>query len=293
MIVHTKLHKLLSNPKSTWRIPENRLLYVVDDEVMTLIRSSRESIHTAYDEVVSAGILSLPRDNVVVELYHEQVHFIVWLYKYNNSIYGRVSFVISNGIINSSDFDKSVLHLITDSYGINNALSIIAEYKHSILFNSKGGLNFSHTSSNNYKINDDMIGVDISTVNKLDKRGFGNLVVGAAVSALMFCTLMLNTAGIEKEEKEHSKLNKSRIRKNKHEIPPYRYYYLSDKWSNKVNGKSDGGKGVPKRVHWRRAHVRHVRYGEGRTLKRLILVEGMLINAGNGVEDTRPIKVKI
>lgn len=293
MIVHTKLHKLLSNPKSTWNIPGDRLLYVVDDEVMTLIRSSRESIHTAYDEVIKAGILSLPRDNVIVEFYHEQVHFVVWLYKYNNDIYSMVSFIVNGSLIKNSEDDGLLKNLVADSNYKDTTLSLVGEYKHSILFNNKGGINFGHTSTNNYKINDDMIGVDISTIDKLDKRGFGNLVVGAAVSALMFCTLMLNTAGIEKEEKEHSKLNKSRIRKNKHEIPPYRYYYLSDKWSNKINGKSDGGKGVPKRVHWRRAHVRHVRYGEGRTLKRLILVEGMLINAGNGVEDTRPIKVKI
>jgi len=291
MTVHTKLHRLVGNPRSTWKIPEDRLLYVVDDEVMTLIRSSRESIHTAYNEVIKAGILSLPRDNVVVEFYHEQVHFIVWLYKSSNSIHSNVAFIVSRNAVNSSE--NTLKELVIDTGYENNISALFGEYKRSILFINNGNIIFSHVPDKDFPIRDDMIGVDISTIGKVDNKDFGNLVVGAAVSALIFCTIMLNTTGIEKEEKEHSKLNKSRIRKNKHEIPPYRYYYLNEKWSNKVNGKSDGGKGVPKRVHWRRAHVRHVRYGEGRTLKRLILVEGMLINAGNGVEDTRPIKVKI
>lgn len=105
-------------------------------------------------------------------------------------------------------------------------------------------------------------------------------------------TLIYNTQGIEREKVECEKLNKKRKASGKPSIAQHHYLYI-----DRVYRSSDSADGTSEkyderkhpRPHWRKAHVRGVRHGKGRTEIRLVKIEARIIAwNGKGPEPEKP-----
>jgi hypothetical protein len=113
-----------------------------------------------------------------------------------------------------------------------------------------------------------------------------------ALYAFICATLIYNTQGIEKERIDCEKLNKKRRASGKPTIAQHHYLYIdrvyrSTKAEDSSSEKYDERKHP--RPHWRRAHVRGVRFGKGRTeIKPMKIPARIVAWNGKGPEPDKP-----
>lgn len=99
--------------------------------------------------------------------------------------------------------------------------------------------------------------------------------------ALFIGLLILGTGGVQKKEVsdgELKKLNKQRQARGRVQIPAHTHIYIGRVYRSASSEASDAYvPGKSPRPHWRRAHLRGVRYGAGREKIKQVLIPGKLV----------------
>lgn len=95
----------------------------------------------------------------------------------------------------------------------------------------------------------------------------------------LFCSLLLMTTdGVAREEVEVQKLNKKRSASGKPSIPHHTYIHIGKVYKSASGNDADTY--VPRkspRPHWRRGHLRNVRYGTGREKVKQVYINPRLV----------------
>lgn len=116
----------------------------------------------------------------------------------------------------------------------------------------------------------------------------------SSVAAMLIAMLMLNTRGVITEHVSMHKLNKARAKLGKPKLNDYsivRIGHIYDQSGN-MHSAEHSGRHMP--VHWRSAHVRHVRYGPRNepAKHRPVLIPAVLVNYDPATDDAKPIPHK-
>lgn len=116
---------------------------------------------------------------------------------------------------------------------------------------------------------------------------------GTAFYAACATYLLINTAGVEKEVIETEKINRQRRSSGKVLIPQHTYLRIGRVYRSASSEESD--EYIPRkspRPHWRRGHLRNVRYGEGRQLIKQQFIHAKLVAFhGNAAPSTPDYRV--
>ena len=95
-------------------------------------------------------------------------------------------------------------------------------------------------------------------------------------SAVLLAIFGLRTRGLTHTDIPVSKLNKARLSAGKPKIADHVVIRLTHYEDKNGNSVKVGGRTV--RLHWRRPHWRHIRFGPGKTQKRLERIEAVWVN---------------
>lgn len=106
--------------------------------------------------------------------------------------------------------------------------------------------------------------------------------------ALGIASVLLNTRGIKKEVVSTGRINRKRGGSTgKPLIPEHtviRIGHVYGRDGQVVSASGPSGSRKPTRVHWRRAHIRGIRYGKGREKIKYELIPACLVNYQDGDE---------
>lgn len=127
-----------------------------------------------------------------------------------------------------------------------------------------------------------------SKLNALVKETYlkdaGNVFYAASAAYLLMAS-----AGVEKEVIQCEKLNKKRRTDGKPTIPQHTYVYIKHVYRSASGDASD--EYIPRkspRPHWRRGHLRNVRFGEGRLQSKPKFIPGRIVAFQGDTEPNRP-----
>jgi hypothetical protein len=112
---------------------------------------------------------------------------------------------------------------------------------------------------------------------------------GTAFYAACATYLLINTAGVAKEVIETEKINRQRRNSGKTLIPTHTYLRIGRVYRSASSDETD--EYIPRkspRPHWRRGHLRNVRYGEGRQLIKQQFIHAKLVAFHGDAKPTTP-----
>lgn len=285
-IVRTRLHhlpKLLDSESVYWTAPKgglarvapqlvpsrrDRLLRNIQDTPKFVLSSElcnwerREEYHRSVLDIKRAGLLKMPFEHVVVEVTLGGTHYIATL---SSELVSKVN--------NSFDVCGHIVRIHKDSAG---------EYL--VVSPTVTGLTITERDNESYitfsvqALLDDLPKELIEETWKKD----------GAWLYMMYLSLVtvLITQGVSRQVIECAKLNKRRVAANKPPIPKHTYVHIGRVYRSASGNAADAY--IPRRSprpHWRRGHLKGVRFGAGREQIRRVFIPPRLVAC---VEDTEP-----
>lgn len=279
-----------------WLITISHLpCFVIDDSLRKMLVGRSDSINRSLLELKEAGLLALPFEQQVIEF-----DYVTRNGSTVRPIVAMTDLHVARERILSQTPDPSMREIIADEkFDCAAELVIVEKDQHGeylvwvplVMFmgvvrgeNDEPWIRTVSWRLDGAFANDK----EVEALVKQIKRRFFHTVFHALVSA----SLLYYTQGIEKEVVDCERLNKARKKKGAPDIPAHTYIYIgrvyrSAKSDDSASERFDVRKSpIP---HWRRAHVRSVRYGQGRKQVKFVRIEARMVAwDGKGPEPSLP-----
>lgn len=281
-------------------------VFVISDTVRSLMEGRMNDLQKSMIDLKEAGLLALPFPIMNLEFgyktdagghAHAIVHmtdlrgdgvqqaFADILAGYTDDVYGHRLTPFQN-LLADPDFDLLIEVFRFEKDGDGEYLVISPSYTFLGITRGKDGSPWVKSASRpfNYFVGMD----DIEAIAEVASRKDTHLGLYAFICA----TLIYNTQGIERERIECDKLNKKRKASGKPSIAQHHYLYLDRVYRSSAaedNTSERYDERKHPRPHWRRAHVRGVRYGVGRTNTKQMAIPARIVAwNGKGPEPAKP-----
>lgn len=268
------VHSFSEHLKRIEQIPH----FVIDDDLID-IALKKESLLSIMD-MKKAGVLRLPFPRMLVECTGD------------NGRGGKKTDFISLEDIHLSDQNQETVKEMVakgmDVYGYS--MTIDHDPEGAYLVVSPASI-FIGTQD---KDGEPWISINALTIGedeKLDKmtgevyKKVGGYIYRAAVAAY----LLMNTDGVEREVIDTDKINRKRRNNGKPTIPRHTYIYIGRVYRSGASVESD--EYIPRkspRPHWRRGHLKSVRYGPGREKIKDVYIKPKLVAYKGDLEPQVP-----
>lgn len=247
--------------------------FVIDDDVMSLANSSE--CHRSILDMKRAGVFRLPYPNIVVEIRRSKSTSIITMWEPKE----KTSVIHGN---NQVDVYGHVCRLHEVNAG---SVLIVAPSTSGILISDCDGQPWAQLGA----VRHDLLRVDDSDGDDLIAKTYDR--DGSEVALALFAVMLLMaTEGIEREVIDCDKLNKRRAATNRPTIPRHTYLYIKKVYRSSSGEQSDeyDPRRSP-RPHWRRGHIRGVRYGAGREkIKQMYIKPRLVAYHGDAVVPDEP-----
>jgi len=259
--------------------------FYIDDELYASLPA--DDIEASLGAMVQAGVPILPYPQQLIEFDDEgktrtgaRVRNLVLLMGSSNAEYPYVAFVtrlIHGGSVKDMVFFSAcrIFMAIKISDGTEE--------------DGKGGKAAAGTPFVSCQVTPTTLLDDVAApqaeMKALARRDF-HLDAEVSTIALGIAAVLLNTRGIKKERIDTQRINRKRASSGKALVPEHTVIRIGHVYGRdgQAVGVSSGGGRKPTRVHWRRAHIRGIRYGKGREKVRYELIHAVLVNYQDGDE---------
>lgn len=227
--------------------------YTVDPELMEI--ASKEKFQHSVLDLQKAGVLRLPYRAMLVEFGNRIV-----LLRDNSQQPGEAPWEAAS---EKNDFYRRPFYgfVFTFCNDTDGHYLVISPSVVSFKIEERDGEPWLGVSSDEHDIlvhSDDLVQTAKSTFLKQ---------ASTIWKALLVATLLIHTEGVDKRVIECKKLNKKRATQKKELVPRHTYLYIGRVY--KHSGNDSPSEVYTRRSpcpHWRRGHLRNIRYGEGKKL---------------------------
>lgn len=113
---------------------------------------------------------------------------------------------------------------------------------------------------------------------------------------IMIALVLMNTRGVVRERiAPEAKLNKARVKRLRSPVPEFTYIRIGQVYDRSGNALSVSEEHMRRSpiMHLRRAHIRNVRFGKGRTESRPTYIEACIVNYDPSADELAPKKYKV
>lgn len=228
--------------------------FVIDPELLKL--SSKKEFQASMLDMQKAGVLHLPYQGMIVEAHRGDNHAIVILCERRPEA----------DVKEVKQFHGQVIRICKDEDG---EYLVVAALVYEIEVEDRDGEPWVGIT-----------GVNINAKSPPDSyiQATFEKDVAEIWWALSASLLLMSTQGVEKEVIETQKLNKHRTLSNKPPIPRHTYIRIGRVYKRGDSDESEeyNPRHSP-RPHWRRGHIRMVRYGVGWASVKQVFIPGKLV----------------